>query len=187
MAGIRVIGGEAKGRKLRLVPGAETRPVSDRVKEALFNILRADVPGCRFLDLFSGTGSVGIEAISRGAAHCVFLDTNRRAIQTIHANLELTGFEDRAEVHRQDAFVYLSRSEDQRFDLVYVAPPQYAGLWNKAVLQMDADPRVLNPDAYVIVQIHPNEYLELTLERLEEFDRRRYGSTALVFYEFVGA
>ena len=187
MGGIRVIGGEARGRKLRLVPGGETRPVSDRVKEALFNILRADVPGCRFLDLFSGTGSVGIEAISRGAAHCVFLDTNRRAIQTIHANLELTGFEDRAEVHRQDAFVYLSRSEDQRFDLVYVAPPQYAGLWNKAVLQIDADPRVLNPDAYVIVQIHPNEYLELTLERLEEFDRRRYGSTALVFYEFVGA
>ncbi|HEY71319.1 MAG TPA: 16S rRNA (guanine(966)-N(2))-methyltransferase RsmD [Anaerolineae bacterium] len=187
MAGIRIIGGEAQGRKLRLVPGSETRPVSDRVKEALFNILRADVQGCRFLDLFAGTGSVGIEALSRGAAHCVFLDTNRQAIRTIHANLELTGFEERAAVHRQDAFGYLSRSADQGFDLVYVAPPQHAGLWNKAVQQMDADPRVLNPDAWVIVQIHPNEYLDLSLERLEAFDRRRYGSTELVFYEFVGS
>jgi 16S rRNA (guanine966-N2)-methyltransferase len=187
VAGIRVIGGEAKGRKLHLVPGSATRPVADRVKEALFNILSADVQGCRFLDLFAGTGSIGIEALSRGAAHCVFLDTDRQAVRTIHTNLELTGFEGRAEVHRQDAFGYLSRAVGQGFDLVYVAPPQYAGLWSKAVLRMDADPRALNPDAWVIAQIHPNEYLELTLERLEEFDRRRYGSTELVFYELTSS
>jgi 16S rRNA (guanine(966)-N(2))-methyltransferase RsmD len=187
MAGIRVIGGEAKGRKLRLVPGSETRPVGDRVKEALFNILSADVQECRFLDLFAGTGSVGIEALSRGAAHCVFLDTNRQAIRTIHTNLELTGFENRAEVFRQDAFEFLSRKVGQAFDIVYVAPPQYLGFWKKAILQMDTDPRVLNPDAWVIAQIHPQEYLQLDLHRFEEFDKRRYGSTELVFYELVGS
>ncbi len=183
MPGLRVIGGEAKGRKLRLVPGGAVRAVSDRVKGALFNILGPDVEESAFLDLFAGTGSVGIEALSRGAGRAVFLDTNPRAIRTIEANLQLTGLTKRAKVQRQDAFSYLSQKSSHQFDYVYVAPPQFKDLWHKTILKLDRDPHVLNPDAWVIAQIHPNEYLELDLTVLQEFDKRRYGSTMLVFYE----
>ncbi|MBN2303959.1 MAG: RsmD family RNA methyltransferase, partial [Anaerolineae bacterium] len=87
---MRVIAGSAKGRKLKMVPGDSTRPVMDRVKEALFNILGTSVMDCSFLDLFAGTGSVGIEALSRGAERAVFVDMDRFAIRTIHENLALT-------------------------------------------------------------------------------------------------
>ena len=184
MPGLRVIGGEAKGRRLRLVPGGATRPVGDRVKGALFNILGPDVEDCSFLDLFAGTGSVGIEALSRGAARAVFLDSNARAIRTVEQNLAHTGFSMRAKVYRQDAFSYLSQPEADHFDYVYVAPPQFKDLWRRAITKLDADPHLLNPDAWVIAQIHPNEYLALDLAELVEFDKRRYGSTMLVFYEF---
>jgi 16S rRNA (guanine966-N2)-methyltransferase len=187
MPGLRVIGGEAKGRKLRLVPGGETRPVPDRVKGALFNILGPDVEESVFLDLFAGTGSVGIEALSRGAAKAVFLDTNSRAIRTIESNLEHTRLADRAVSRRQDAFSYLSQTSSEQFDYVYIAPPQFKDLWHKAVTKLDKDPHVLNPDAWVIAQIHPKEYLELDLTVLVEFDKRRYGSTMLVFYELPSA
>jgi len=187
MPGLRVISGEAKGRKLRMVPGGATRPVSDRVKQALFNILGPDIDQSAFLDLFAGTGSVGIEALSRGASLAVFLDTNLRAIRTIEANLDHTGLKVRARVLRQDAFAYLSTTGGQRFDYVYVAPPQFKDIWFKAVQKLDHNPEALNPDAWVIAQIHPNEYRELALDRLEEFDRRRYGSTELVFYELSGS
>jgi 16S rRNA (guanine(966)-N(2))-methyltransferase RsmD len=187
MPGLRVISGEAKGRKLRMVPGAGTRPINDRVKQALFNILGPDVEQSMFLDLFAGTGSVGIEALSRGATFAVFLDTDPRAIRTIEANLDHTGLSEKALVRRQDAFVYLAQKNGQTFDYAYVAPPQFKEIWHKAILKLDRDEGVLNPDAWAIAQIHPNEYQELALEHLVEFDRRRYGSTELIFYELTGS
>jgi 16S rRNA (guanine966-N2)-methyltransferase len=102
---IRVISGVAKGRKLKMVPGDSTRPIMDRVKEALFNILGTGVVGCTFLDLFAGTGSVGIEALSRGADRVLLIDKDRMAIRTIRENLALTGLANRAETLRADAFV----------------------------------------------------------------------------------
>ena len=95
---MRVISGSAKGIKLESVPGKSTRPITDQVKEALFNILGMDVVEKRFLDLFGGTGAVGIEALSRGAEHVVFLDTNYRAYRVIQNNLETTGLDDYATV-----------------------------------------------------------------------------------------
>jgi 16S rRNA (guanine(966)-N(2))-methyltransferase RsmD len=187
MPGLRVISGEAKGRKLRMVPGGATRPISDRVKQALFNIIGPDIEHSIFLDLFAGTGSVGIEALSRGASRAVFLDTDMRAIRTIDANLEHTGLAERARVMRQDAFEYLSLASAEKFDYIYVAPPQFKGIWDKAIMKLDLGPEVLNPDAWVIAQIHPKEHQELSLERLVGFDRRRYGSTELVFYELTGS
>lgn len=184
MSHLRVIGGEARGRRLKLVPGEGTRPVGDRVKEALFNILGPTIEGAAFLDLFAGTGSVGIEALSRGAARALLIDNSGAAIQTIHDNLALTGLASRAAVLRMDAFEYLRRSHTEKFDFVYVAPPQYQELWRRAVQDLDLRPLALNPDAWIIAQIDPNEYLELALERLVEFDQREYGSTELVFYEF---
>lgn len=183
MAKIRVISGLAKGRKLKPVPGDITRPISDRVKEALFNILRPDLPGSRFLDLFAGTGSVGIEALSRGAAYVRFNDLNRDAIRTVLENLQITGLGNSAEVKQGDAFILLAQKPEQPYDYIYVAPPQYKGLWQKTLLAIDANPGLLVHDGWVIAQIHPKEYLPLELISLSEFDQRKYGNTLLLFYE----
>jgi 16S rRNA (guanine966-N2)-methyltransferase len=185
MSGLRVISGKAKGRRLKAVPGDTTRPVTDRVKESFFNIVGPDIEDAALLDLFAGTGSIGIEALSRGAAFVRFLDINRQAFATIHQNLAHTGLREGCEVLRQDAFSHLTRPPDRTFDYIYIAPPQYKGLWKRAVLTLDKQPRWLAADAWVIAQIHPNEYEDLPLVNLEEFDQRRYGSTILVFYQAV--
>lgn len=181
-----MISGKAKARRLRMVPGDKVRPISDRVKESVFNIIGANIEESCFLDLFAGTGSVGIEALSRDADRVYFIDINGRAIETVYQNLELTGLEERAEVYRQDAFEFLAGDPEESFDFVYVAPPQYAGIWKKAVTNLDSKLEWLNPDAWVIAQIHPQEYEELKLNNLAEFDQRRYGNTLLVFYEYPG-
>jgi 16S rRNA (guanine966-N2)-methyltransferase len=178
---MRVIAGEAKGRKLKMVPGAATRPVGDRVKEALFSILGGRVVDARFLDLYAGTGSVGIEALSRGARSAVFVDRQRQAVRTILDNLTHTGLKDRSQVVRGDAFAFLRRGDLEPFDLIYVAPPQYKGLWAKTLLALE-EASLLAPEGLVIVQIHPKEYEELELRSLELIDQRKYGSTLLCFY-----
>ena len=180
---MRVISGKAKGRRLASVPGDTTRPITDRVKESLFNILGADIQQATFLDLFAGTGSVGIEALSRDAKFVLFIDRNRKAVKTVHANLALTQLTQHAQVLQGDAFSYLEGPQTQPFDYIYIAPPQYKGLWLRALKALDAQPEWLSPDGWVIVQIHPRELTEFNLEFLIEFDRRTYGSTVLLFFE----
>jgi 16S rRNA (guanine966-N2)-methyltransferase len=179
---MRVISGKAKGRKLRPVPGSATRPITDRVKENLFNLIQWDVPGSRFLDLFAGTGSVGIEALSRGAREVVFLDTSRAAISVINANLAHCKLTESARVIRTDAFVFLSNIPSHAFDIVYIAPPQYQEFWSRTLQALDRCPEWIAEDGLAIVQIHPKEYRQLSLENLEVIDQRTYGSTMLVFY-----
>jgi 16S rRNA (guanine966-N2)-methyltransferase len=181
---IRVISGQAKGRKLKMVPGDTTRPITDRVKENLFNIVGDDVRGSRWLDLFAGTGQVGIEALSRGAAEVVFIDTARQAIRIINDNLRHTGLSEGGAVLRQDAFAYLRQTAGRRHcDVIYVAPPQYKTIWRDVLLLLDQEPAAhLRPNGQVIVQIDPREYQELPLQQLELRDQRRYGSTMLCFY-----
>jgi len=182
---IRVISGSAKGRKLKLVPGDSTRPVMDRVKEALFNILGVGIRDATFLDLFAGTGSVGIEALSRGAKTALFIDNHRLAIRTINENLAHTRLADRAEVLRVDALAYLQRQQPRAFEYIYVAPPQYKGLWKETLLALDANPAHVQPDGVVVVQIDPTEREDITLESFEAYDERTYGSTLLWFFERV--
>jgi 16S rRNA (guanine(966)-N(2))-methyltransferase RsmD len=179
---MRVIAGEAKGRKLKLVPGEGTRPITDRVKENLFNLIQWEVRSSRFLDLFAGTGSVGIEALSRGASHVVFLDTSREAVRIIRENLEHCRLHARAEVVRTDAFIYLANDASEPFDLIFVAPPQYQGIWSRALAAIDQRPTWLSAEGLAIVQIHPKEYMELPLANLELVDQRVYGSTKLCLY-----
>ena len=181
--GLRVISGKARGRKLRSVPGDTTRPITDRTKESLFNVIGGDIQGASLLDLFAGTGSVGIEALSRGARYVRFVDHNRLAVQTIRANLNDTNLESGADVVRMDAFSMLSGLSDRSFDYLYIAPPQYKGLWKQALALLDSNLDWLTQDAWVIAQIHPIEYEQLALKALEEFDQRKYGSTMLIFYQ----
>ena len=166
------------------VPGDTTRPITDRVKEALFNIIGTDIVGAKVLDLFAGTGSVGIEALSRGAAYVHLNDSNRNAINAIRANLARTHLEQNAQVTQSDAFTLLKKDPVMKFDYIYIAPPQYKKLWIQALEGVDSHPGWLAETAWVIVQIDPVEYQQLTLKNLLEFDLRRYGSTQLVFYEY---
>ena len=184
----RIIAGSARGIRLQMVPGDITRPITDMVKESLFNILgQEDVIDSSWLDLFGGTGSVGIEALSRGAKFTRFVDLNRAATTTIKTNLDKTRLNNKAEIVQADAFAMLKRKPDRTFDYIYLAPPQYKDLWKNALHELDKNPGWLQPDTWVIVQIDPVEYEEQTLEHLVEFEQRKYGSTLLVFYEMPEA
>ena len=182
---LRVIAGKAKGRKLKSVSGDTTRPITDRAKESLFNILGTDVVDSNWWDLFAGTGAVGIEALSRGAAFVRFTDLNRAPIETINFNVEHCGLKAQAEIRRADAFTYLTAVPDKKFEYIYIAPPQYQDMWLKALELVDDNVEWLAEDAWVIAQIAPREYREAKpeLKYLEEFDQRKYGSTLLVFFE----
>ena len=182
---LRVIAGKAKGRKLKSVVGDTTRPITDRVKESLFNIISGDVIDSNWWDMFGGTGAVGIEALSRGAAFVRFSDSNRAPIETIKFNVEHCGFIAQAEIRRADAFSYLSAPPDKKFEYIYIAPPQFKDMWIKALELVDDNSEWLTDDGWVIVQIAPREYRgkNPSLRHLEEFDQRKYGTTLLVFYK----
>ncbi len=188
---MRVVAGSAKGRHLVGPKTPGTRPVMDRVKTALFDILAPQIVETRFLDLFAGTGGIGIEALSRGATSATFVELSAEALRCLRQNLAITGFERQAQVLRTDAFAYLvsAHSSGTRYDIVYVAPPQYEGLAARALVALDAQP-LTEPGATVIVQIHPREAAELEavpLTLLRKTDERRYGSTLLLFYEHPAA
>jgi 16S rRNA (guanine966-N2)-methyltransferase len=178
---MRVIGGTAKGRSLKSVPGDSTRPILDRVKTPLFDVLRPTLEGIAMLDLFGGTGAVGIEALSQGAKHCVFLDTNAKAVATIKDNLATCALSEKAEVRHTDAFIYLKNCA-KSFDLIFVAPPQYKGIWIEAMHTIAERPHLLTPHGQIIVQIDPKEYEPLQLHTLHESQQRKYGNTVLIFF-----
>jgi 16S rRNA (guanine(966)-N(2))-methyltransferase RsmD len=183
---IRVIAGSAKGRKLKLVPGDTTRPVMDRVKEALFSIIGRNIIGASFLDLFAGTGSVGIEALSRGAERAVFVELERLACRTIEENLAHTGLKDRALVRRMDVLALANSTPPQPpFDYIYIAPPQYKGLWLQTLQALDKNAEWFSDETTVIVQIDPNERVDVSLTHLELADERLYGNTMLLFFMLI--
>lgn len=127
---MRVITGTARGRRLKELQGMETRPTTDKVKESLFSIIQFDIEGRRVLDLFAGTGQLGIEALSRGAAEAVFVDRRPDAVRLVQENLALCGFTDRARVKSGDALAYLKSGE--KFDLIFLDPPYAADLLEQA-------------------------------------------------------
>lgn len=180
---LRVIAGIARGRKLKSVPGDTTRPVMDRVKEALFNILADDVIDSNWWDLFGGTGAIGIEALSRGASFVRFSDLNSAPIETIKENVEHCRFEKQTEIRRGDAFSMLAAHADKQFEYIYIAPPQYKKMWSTALKLIDDNMGWLTDNGTVIVQIDPTEYDNFELKNLIEGDQRKYGSTLLVFYD----
>lgn len=181
----RVIAGSAKGRKLQLVPGDSTRPIMDRVKEALFSIIGWDILDANFLDLFAGTGSVGIEALSRGAQFATFVDMDRTAIHTVLENLKTTGFLEQSEVLQRNAFLLLKTTPPRPYHYIYIAPPQYKNLWIEALKTLEENPSWIHDELTVIVQIDPKELrgVELQLKQLEIYDERTYGNTHLIFLQ----
>ncbi|MDA0182215.1 16S rRNA (guanine(966)-N(2))-methyltransferase RsmD [Solirubrobacter phytolaccae] len=179
---MRVITGTARGTKLRPPSSDGTRPISDRGKEALFSILTSRIPDCRFLDLFAGTGGVGIEALSRGAAAATFVELGDVALRDLRWNLEHTRVDDRAKVVAGDVFQFLRRPPLEPYDVVFIAPPQWKELWEPTVQLLDAEPAWLAEDGVVVVQTDPKEIHDLELQRLTRGDVRRYGGVAFAFY-----
>jgi len=180
---MRIIGGTHRGRKL-VGPSSEgTRPLSDRAREALFNILGPGIRDERFLDLFAGTGAVGFEALSRGAGSATFVEQGRDALADIRANVAALGFEDRADVVAGDAFGFLGRTRE-RFDVIFAGPPQWNDLWNATLQAIDQRDEVLADGGLVVTQLDPSEDTgEGELEVLMRVDARTYGRTLLLFHE----
>ena len=184
-----MIAGEAKGRRLTGIRSSAIRPTSDRVREALFSALGAAVPGARVLDLYAGSGALGIEALSRGAAGAVFVDSDRQAVGAIHANLALTGTEDRASVVRSpvSGFLAAGRAAGRQdlFDLVFLDPPYAQGPPVKDLEALVAG-GVLDAGAWVVLETRGPD-APAPVEGLEVVSRRRYGDTTLVFLRPSGA
>ncbi len=183
-AEMRVIAGTAKGRALRSPRTPDTRPITDRAKESLFNILAPRVPGSRFLDLFAGTGGVGIEALSRGAAHATFVERAASALADIRHNLDATHLVANADVRGADVFAYL-RGTAAPFDVIFVAPPQWRGLWTRTVQLLDQRPGWLAPGGVVVVQHDPSEGADVPLRHLQASGERTYGRVRFTFFHLA--
>ena len=124
---MRVIAGKARSLRLKTPDGMDTRPTTDRIKETLFNMIQGEIPGCIFLDLFAGSGGIGIEALSRGAAHAYFVENGKEAISCIQENIAFTKFEESATLLKQDVFSALTMISEKEADIIFMDPPYRAG------------------------------------------------------------
>ena len=149
---MRVIAGRAKSMPLKTIPGLDTRPTTDRIKETLFNILQPYMCGCRFLDIFAGSGGIGIEALSRGADFCAFIEKNRKAVKIIEENLKFTRLDNRARILGQEALTALRLLEgEDPFDCVFMDPPYGKGL-EEQVLAVLKDASYVSEETLIIVE-----------------------------------
>ncbi len=179
---MRVQAGSAKGTKLKGAPSPRTRPSSDAMRETLFNVLQAEVAGSKFLDLFAGTGSVGIEALSRGAGSCTFVERNASCIKTIRHNLVLAKLEDEARVIREDALRFLSgiqRRVTEPFDIVFLDPPYAYPYLHEAVAMLLEQGAAVHDSTIVVVQHHRSAELS---SRWPADQVKKFGDTSLSFY-----
>lgn len=149
---MRVIAGSAKRTQLKTVEGMDTRPTTDRIKETLFNILAPSLYDSNFLDLFAGSGGIGIEALSRGAVRAVFVEQNKKAMDCIKENLKKTHFEDRSQTMQMDVLSALKRMEGKEtFEYIFMDPP-YNHEWERLVLEYLAESSLLTDDGVIIVE-----------------------------------
>ena len=176
---MRIVGGSLGGRVLRAPSGAATRPTSEKVREAVFQIL-GDVTDSRVLDLFAGSGALGIEALSRGAAHATFVDSGKPALTATRGNLAELGLADRATVHAGDAIAFAKRAAGP-WNLVFIDPPYASDLATRVVLALPAT--ALHEHAVIIIEHDRRNAPPDTLGSLLRTDQRRYGDTLISFYE----
>ena len=187
---MRVIAGKARRLPLKCVPGMDTRPTTDRIKETLFNILQYDLEGIRFLDLFSGSGAIGIEALSRGAREAVFVENNRAAVSCIRENLAFTKLADQAVVCFGDVLSVLAgfRRGEAPFSIIFMDPP-YAGGQEKEVLEFFARtrPQWITPDTTIIVEAARDNDFSFALDLGYSISREKeYKTNKHVFLHLNG-
>jgi 16S rRNA (guanine966-N2)-methyltransferase len=181
---MRVISGSARGRTLKAVPGMSTRPTTDKVKEAIFSMIGPYFDGGQVLDLFAGTGGLGIEALSRGMDKGIFIDIEKKSLDTVQHNLETAGFKDKAEVYRNDAerALKLLAKRELQFDLVFLDPPYKMKVISELVSAMD-EQAMLKPNVIVVVEHDAADILPEFINSLKQIRRAGYGDTAVTIYE----
>lgn len=179
---MRVITGSAGGRRLLELEGLETRPTTDRVKEGVFSALQFDIEGRRVLDLFAGTGQMGIECLSRGAAFAVFVNRRKDAFEVVKKNLALTNLQDRAEVLNMDAREFAAARPGGRFDLVFLDPPYASGLLEEMLERITAPGfDILNPYGIIVAE-HPAQRLPAVPAGCRLRKTYRYGKIAVTLF-----
>ena len=180
---MRVIAGSSKGKKLKS-PTGKTRPLSDQAKEGLFNILQPHINGCSFLDLFAGSGGVGIEALSRGAKQAIFVELDKKTVQVIRENIKLCGAQERTKIFALDvlrALKILKRNQ-AKFDIIFVGAPYESPNLEKSMQEL-SDAILLENDALVVAEHRSKHSLANRFEFLEKVREVRYGDTVLAFYK----
>ncbi len=177
---IRIVGGSARGRKLKAPSGQKLRPTSERVREALFDILGSAIKGASFLDLFAGTGAVGIEALSRGGGRVVLVEKDRQVCKLIRENLIRCGFSHQVPVWKKDARTVLESDRFSPFDIIFIDPPYDTNLANACLARLDRNPEKVKT---VVIEHNTRQtetiFLPKTLHHVRDY---RYGDTVLSFF-----
>ena len=184
---MRVISGRAKGKRLKAPSGMDTRPITDMIKEALFNVLGANVVNAKFLDLFAGSGSVGIEALSRDAQTVVFVDYSQDAIKTIKDNLNHCSLLYGYEIYKNDVVAAVKRLKKRQllFDFIYVDPPfTQENIFPKIMTVLD-EAHILEPDGTLIIRTPKKMHLQEKFNKITRFRVSNYGESTLNYYQII--
>lgn len=185
---MRIISGKARGTKLYTLEGENTRPTLDRVKESLFNILQIKLQEATVLDLFAGSGALGIESLSRGAEKSYFCDNNFEAIKIINKNLEKTKFENNATVLKMDYQKAIEKIEKQSIDIIYIDPPYATDLAINATRKI-IDSNILKQDGIILIETDDEERILKELDKIKNiniYDLRKYGRVKIIFLNRKG-
>lgn len=178
---MRIITGTAKGRRLKMPGGGKTRPAMDKVKGSTFNIISGLVEEARFLDLFAGSGNLGIEALSRGGSYAAFVDASRECTKTIRENLEITRLSDRGQVFTSDCLKFLKTANLEPFDIVFIDPPYLKDLIDPILQYIPLCP-MFNEATLFIIERQKKDNLDLEkAEQIRIVDERVFGDTVITF------
>jgi len=179
---MRIISGTSKGRKLATPKSQSLRPTSDRVKESIFNMLREEIEGGMVLDLFAGTGNLGIEALSRGAKKVIFVEKGRHALGLIQRNLTLFGLEEKSEILPVDAnrAIGILKQRGKFFDLIFMDPPYEKGLIEKTLTKLNSH-QIYHRDSLLVIEHHRRELLPPIINRWNLIRQRQMGDTVVSF------
>ena len=182
---MRIISGKARGTKLYTLDGTATRPTLDRVKESLFNIIQNDIEDSTVLDLFSGSGAIGLEFLSRGAKRAVLCDSSKDAIKIIKQNVQKTHFEENSEIYNMEFTKLIERLQNQKFDIIYIDPP-YATDFIKISLEKIIEYELVNENTKIIVETDDETRILNQIEKMdvEITDKRKYGRATIIFLKY---
>ena len=183
---MRIISGKARGTKLYTLEGTATRPTLDRVKESLFNIIQNDIEEATILDLFSGSGAIGLEFLSRGAKRAVLCDNSKDAIKIIKQNVQKTHFEEIAEIYNIEFTKLIEKLQNQKFDIIYIDPP-YATDFIKISIEKIIEYKLVNENTKIIVETDDETRILKQIEKMdvEITDKRKYGRATIIFLKYI--
>ncbi len=181
---MRVISGKLRGTKLYTLEGLETRPTLDRVKESLFNIINFDIPNSIFLDLFGGSGAIGIEAASRGAQKVIMCENSKKAIEVINKNIEKTRLKNEITLYNMDYENCIKNKLKDKFDIIYIDPPYKTDYAFKAI-KLIMEKGLIDKNTLIILETDIEQIVEKQFEKLdlEEINKKKYGRACLLFYK----